>query len=470
MTDVRVSERRGLDTAEAADGRSDAPMDMAMAMATAVTSIAAGTADEATLEPMGRNENVKRRRSELLATAWALGDWRSFMECAVQHLARELAQLHRTIAKMANMLETHNELQEAQWRSMKSWLEEDEKIRDAYHQDHLLSGEVITDMVARAVAATERGQKMERRADTEGVRLDASIHEDLTQTGGPEEPEECQQLQPGRHLKPMRTPKPKPKPNLKPKSNPNPSPKPNPAPAPAPAPGPAPTPTLRATLAPTGVTTSAPTPTATRRWELVPPRNQTTPASPGPAPMTGSSTADRRLIFRRDEIVPLPNKMAQEIASIINRALFHQQAPGHIRIMNARRNAKSAITAITLRNATAETAMQYRDIIITAVRIVDRGVLDVDGNETWERLKLHAVPLVRYIGKGTEGLQKMQEEFGAENEGIAIPTHVRWLAHHRIIRERRKNGEIAVSSVVFVVNGSRLAQSIIKKGIKAAGV
>jgi len=134
--------------------------------------------------------------------------------------------------------------------------------------------------------------------------------------------------------------------------------------------------------------------------------------------------ADRCLILRRDETVPLPNKMDQEIASAINRALFHQQAPAHIRIMNARRNAKGAITAITHQNATAEMAMQYRDIIITAARTVDRGVVDVDENETWERLKIHAVPLMRYMGKGTEGLQKMQEEFEAENEGIAIPTQV----------------------------------------------
>jgi len=74
MTDVRVSERRGLDTGEAADGRSDAPMDMAMEKATAVTSIAAGNAGEATLELMERNENGKRRRSQVPATAWALGD------------------------------------------------------------------------------------------------------------------------------------------------------------------------------------------------------------------------------------------------------------------------------------------------------------------------------------------------------------------------------------------------------------
>jgi len=44
MTEVRGSERSGLDTGGAADGRSEAPTDMAMEMATAVTSIAAETA------------------------------------------------------------------------------------------------------------------------------------------------------------------------------------------------------------------------------------------------------------------------------------------------------------------------------------------------------------------------------------------------------------------------------------------
>jgi len=82
--------------------------------------------------------------------------------------------------------------------------------------------------------------------------------------------------------------------------------------------------------------------------------------------------ADGRLMLKRDESVPLPNKIDQEIASAINRALFHQQAPAHIGIMNARRNAKGTITAITHQNATVEMAMRYCKAIIMAVRTVVR--------------------------------------------------------------------------------------------------
>jgi len=105
--------------------------------------------------------------------------------------------------------------------------------------------------------------------------------------------------------------------------------------------------------------------------------------------------------------MPLPNEMDQEISSAINRALFHQQAPAHIRIMNARRNAKATITAIAHQNTMAEMAVRYRDIIITAARTVDTGVVDDEDNESRDRLKINAVPLMQYMGKGTEGLQKM---------------------------------------------------------------
>jgi hypothetical protein len=82
---------------------------------------------------------------------------------------------------------------------------------------------------------------------------------------------------------------------------------------------------------------------------------------------------------------------------------------------------------------TAEMALRYHDNISTAARTVDRGVVYVESNECWERIKIHAVSLVRYMAKGTEGLQTMSGEFEMENGGIAIPTQVQWLANRRAI-------------------------------------
>jgi hypothetical protein len=196
-----------------------------------------------------------------------------------------------------------------------------------------------------------------------------------------------------------------------------------------------------------------------RRWETVPLRDQSQkePVGPGPAPTAGSSMAERCMILKRDECVPLPNKMDQEIASAIDRALFHQKAPAHIWILNAKRNASGMITANTHQNATAAMALIYRDVICTAARTVDKEVIDVEENECWERLKIHTVSIVRYIGKGTEGLQMMRDEMHAENEGVTVPVQVWWLASPHSIKERRQKGEISALSVVFVAKGSTVA-------------
>jgi len=161
--------------------------------------------------------------------------------------------------------------------------------------------------------------------------------------------------------------------------------------------------------------------------------------------------------------------MDQEIASAIKRSLFHQMPPAHVRIMNAKIHPKGTITAITLRNATAAMALVYRDLIITAARTVDKGVINVEGNISWERRKIHTVPLVRYMGNGMEGLQMMRDEIHDENNGVMIPVQVRWLANPHSIRERRQRGEISASSVVFVVKRNKVARKPVKDGIKAAG-
>jgi len=52
MTEFRASGRSNLDAGEAENGRSDAPMDVAIEMATSATSIAAETAGATIFVPM----------------------------------------------------------------------------------------------------------------------------------------------------------------------------------------------------------------------------------------------------------------------------------------------------------------------------------------------------------------------------------------------------------------------------------
>jgi hypothetical protein len=78
MTEVRVSERSDLDTREEGYRRCDAPLHVAMEMATAVISIATETVGTTIVVVMERNQNgSQRRRSKALVTALAPSDWRS---------------------------------------------------------------------------------------------------------------------------------------------------------------------------------------------------------------------------------------------------------------------------------------------------------------------------------------------------------------------------------------------------------
>jgi len=62
--------------------------------------------------------------------------------------------------------------------------------------------------------------------------------------------------------------------------------------------------------------------------------------------------------------------------------------------MNAKRNVKSASRAIMHLNATAEMALRYRDMILTAARTVDQEVNAIEESQSWDTPKIHALPLV----------------------------------------------------------------------------
>jgi len=164
MTEARGSERSDLDTGEAGDRRSDAPVDVAMEMTTAET------AGATMFEPMERNENGKRRRrSEAPATP---SNWRSRMERTMRQQAQELTQLHQTVGHLTNLVQAQAAREEAQWLGMRTWMQDREQKWDARHEDDKLWGAGITNMIAKIMKGVASGQEAREKERDETAEMD----------------------------------------------------------------------------------------------------------------------------------------------------------------------------------------------------------------------------------------------------------------------------------------------------------
>ena len=108
--------------------------------------------------------------------------------------------------------------------------------------------------------------------------------------------------------------------------------------------------------------------------------------------------------------------------------------------------------------------------MIKAARKVDAGIVDIETNELWEKVKMHGVNFDRYLGKKTGGgLEKLRSELQAENEGVVLPLAISWIGGPKDVQKKKSEGKKA-SSVVFAVKGSKMAEKVLKGGLRAAGV
>jgi len=189
-----------------------------------------------------------------------------------------------------------------------------------------------------------------------------------------------------------------------------------------------------------------------------------------PVPPGQNSMEKRRVTFKRDNGLPLSQKKDLDISSEVNRALFEAKVPHFIRIQGVTKNTRGCLSTITTPAATAEMLIRYREIVIKAARKVDVGIVDIETNELWERVKMHGVNFDRYLGKKTGGgLEKLRQELQAENEGVVLPLAINWIGGPKDVPKKKAEGKKA-SSVVFAVKGSKMAEKVLKGGLRAAGM
>jgi len=189
-----------------------------------------------------------------------------------------------------------------------------------------------------------------------------------------------------------------------------------------------------------------------------------------PVPPGQNSMEKRRVTFKRDNGLPLSQKKDLDISSEVNRALFEAKVPYFVRIQGVTKNTRGCLSTITTPATMAEMLIRYREIVIKAARKVDTGIVDIETNELWERVKMHGVNFDRYLGKKTGGgLEKLRQELQAENEGVVLPLAINWIGGPKDVQKKKMEGKKA-SSVVFAVKGSKMAEKVLKGGLRAAGV
>jgi len=189
-----------------------------------------------------------------------------------------------------------------------------------------------------------------------------------------------------------------------------------------------------------------------------------------PVPPGQNSMEKRRVTFKRDNGLPPSQKNDLDISSEVNRALFEAKVPYFVRIQGVTKNTRGCMSTITTPGATADMLIRYREIVIKAARKVDAGIVDIETNELWEKVKMHGVNFDRYLGKKTGGgLEKLRQELQAENEGVVLPLAISWIGGPKDVQKKKGEGK-KVSSVVFAVKGSKMAERVLKGGLRAAGV
>jgi len=183
-----------------------------------------------------------------------------------------------------------------------------------------------------------------------------------------------------------------------------------------------------------------------------------------------NSMEKRRVIFKTDNGLPLSQKKDLDILSEVNRELFMAKVPHLICIEGVAKNTLERLSAITTPGATAEMLIRYREIVINAARKVDAGIVDIETNEPWERVTMHGVNFDRYLGKKMGGgLEKLRQELQAENKGVVLPLATNWIGGPKDVQKKKVERKKA-STVVFAVKSSKLAEKVLKAGLRAAGV
>ena len=117
----------------------------------------------------------------------------------------------------------------------------------------------------------------------------------------------------------------------------------------------------------------------------------------------------------------------------------------------------------------AEQLLEHRHEVIRAAPGANASVTGLEARTAWWWVKVHGIPIARYVGRGSHGTDSLREELEAENGGVKIASTVRWLSGAASVKARFNDKTITASSVVFAVSDESTYRSIRRGGLRLQG-
>ena len=183
-------------------------------------------------------------------------------------------------------------------------------------------------------------------------------------------------------------------------------------------------------------------------------------------PSTKSDQLGRRVLFPRS--AEGQRKSEADLMLALNEALQKTGEESHVRFCCVKYAPSGAISALLNEKADAGLLIPRKsNLLIRAVKSVDPEVIGVEVLEHWQRLKVHGMPLERYLGEGKMELLKREVESAT---GIQLKTIPRWLISESRLREQQESNNKRGSAIVITVSGESEAKTLCASGLRFGGV
>lgn len=175
----------------------------------------------------------------------------------------------------------------------------------------------------------------------------------------------------------------------------------------------------------------------------------------------------RRILFPREvsgQQASGQYKSEADLMLALNEALQKAGEAQDIRFSRVRYAPSGAISALLTEKADAGLLVpRWSNLLIRAAKSVDTLVVGVEILEHWQRLKVHGMPLERYLGDGKMDLLKREVE---SSTGIQLKTVPRWLVSENRLKEEQMAGNKRGSAIVITVKSEVEAKQLCASGLR----